>query len=111
VGCLADGGRCEAAHALAPIAPEALLARQGLRLRGRRSRSEATTHHAAQPAPRRAASRGWVKGKPRRWKAERTNSWHNRFRGLLIRWEVKACHYEALCLLGSAVIAFRTSIA
>jgi putative transposase len=54
---------------------------------------------------------GCVKGKPRRWKVERTNSWHNRFRGLLIRWEVKACHYKALCLLASAVIAFRRALA
>ena len=28
---------------------------------------------------------GGVEGKPRRWVVERTNSWHNRFRGLLIR--------------------------
>lgn len=30
---------------------------------------------------------GCALGKPRRWVVERTNSWHNRFRGLLIRWE------------------------
>ena len=49
------------------------------------------------------------RGKPRRWKIERTNSWHNRFRGLLIRWEVKPEHYRALVLLASAIIAFRTA--
>nr|WP_232423414.1 hypothetical protein [Leptospira weilii] len=33
---------------------------------------------------------GKYKGKPRRWVVERTNSWHNRFRAILIRWERKA---------------------
>ncbi|EMY15739.1 transposase DDE domain protein [Leptospira weilii str. Ecochallenge] len=32
---------------------------------------------------------GKYKGKPRRWVVERTNSWHNRFRAILIRWERK----------------------
>nr|WP_307906260.1 hypothetical protein [Leptospira borgpetersenii] len=30
---------------------------------------------------------GKYKGKSRRWVVERTNSWHNRFRAILIRWE------------------------
>ena len=50
---------------------------------------------------------GCVRGKPRRWVVERTNSWHNRFRGLLIRWERKGCNYLALLLLGSALIALQ----
>ena len=29
---------------------------------------------------------GKVRGRPRRWVVERTNAWHNRFRGLLVRW-------------------------
>ncbi|EMK15608.1 transposase DDE domain protein, partial [Leptospira kirschneri serovar Bim str. PUO 1247] len=33
---------------------------------------------------------GKYKGKPRRWVVERTNSWHNRFRAILIRWERKS---------------------
>lgn len=53
---------------------------------------------------------GCVKGRPRRWKVERTNSWHNRFRALLIRWETKPSHYKALVLLASAVIAFRMAL-
>jgi hypothetical protein len=40
---------------------------------------------------------------------ERTNSWHNRFRGLLIRWEVKAQNYLALVYLASALIAHQQS--
>ena len=47
---------------------------------------------------------GCVRGKPRRWVVERTNSWHNRFRALLIRWERKATHYLALCQLACALI-------
>jgi len=50
------------------------------------------------------------RGKPRRWKVERTTSWHNRFRAVLIRWEVKPEHYRALVLLASAIIAFRTAL-
>lgn len=45
--------------------------------------------------------------KPRRWVVERTNSWHNRFRALVIRWERKAQNYLALLYLGCAVIAMR----
>ena len=48
---------------------------------------------------------GRVHGKPRRWVVERTNSWHNRFRALLIRWERKAANYLALVHLASALIA------
>jgi len=50
---------------------------------------------------------GISKGKPRRWVVERTNSWHNRFRGLLIRWERKPENYFAMVCLGSALIAFQ----
>ena len=47
---------------------------------------------------------GCVRGKRRRWVTERTNSWHNHFRALLIRWERKTSHYLALCQLGCALI-------
>ena len=50
---------------------------------------------------------GCVRGKPRRWVVERTNSWHNQFRGLLVRWERKASNYRALCELACALIAYR----
>jgi transposase len=50
---------------------------------------------------------GCVRGKPRRWVVERTNSWHNRFRGLLIRWERKGANYLALVQLGCGLIAFQ----
>jgi transposase len=50
---------------------------------------------------------GCVRGKPRRWIVERTNSWHNRFRALLIRWERKAANYLALVHLACGIIAFQ----
>jgi IS5 family transposase len=50
---------------------------------------------------------GCIRGKPRRWVVERTNSWHNRFRALLIRWERKASNYLALLHLACALIAFQ----
>lgn len=52
---------------------------------------------------------GCVRGKPRRWVVERTNSWHNRFRGLLIRWERIAAHYLAMLQLASGILAFQAA--
>jgi IS5 family transposase len=52
---------------------------------------------------------GCVRGKPRRWVVERTNSWHNNFRGLRIRWERKAEHYGALVQLACAIITFQAA--
>ena len=50
---------------------------------------------------------GKVSGKPRRWVVERTNSWHNRFRGLLVRWERCGAHYLALLQFACGLIAFQ----
>jgi putative transposase len=52
---------------------------------------------------------GRVHGRPRRWVVERTNSWHNRYRALLIRWERKAANYLALVHLACALIALQQS--
>jgi len=52
---------------------------------------------------------GCVRGKPRRWVVERTNSWHNNFRGLRIRWETKSEHYLACVHMACALIAFRAA--
>ena len=52
---------------------------------------------------------GCVRGKPRRWVVERTNSWHNRFRGLLIRWERLAENYLAMLQLVSGIIAYQAA--
>lgn len=45
----------------------------------------------------------------RRWVAERTHSWLNRFRRLLIRWEKKVENYLALLHFACAGITFRAS--
>jgi putative transposase len=42
----------------------------------------------------------------RRWPVERTHSWMNRFRRILVRWEKKAANYTALVHLACAFIAF-----
>ncbi len=45
--------------------------------------------------------------KARRWVVERTHSWMNRFRAILIRWEKKAANYLGLLHFACAVITFR----
>lgn len=50
---------------------------------------------------------GCVRGKPRRWVVERTNAWHNRFRGLLVRWERTGALYRGLLHLACGLIAFQ----
>jgi putative transposase len=43
----------------------------------------------------------------RRWVVERTNSWHNRFRSLKLRWERKPENYLALVQFACVFIIFR----
>ncbi len=43
----------------------------------------------------------------RRWVVERTHSWMNRFRAILVRWEKKAANYLALLHLACAYITFK----
>jgi transposase len=45
----------------------------------------------------------------RRWVVERTHSWINRFRRLLIRWEKKIENYLAMLHLACAWITFRAA--
>ena len=45
----------------------------------------------------------------RRWVVERSHSWLNRFRRLLIRWEKKAENYIALLHFACALLAFRAA--
>ncbi len=47
--------------------------------------------------------------KARRWVVERTHSWLNRFRRLLIRWEKKLENYFALLHFACAWITFRAA--
>jgi len=46
----------------------------------------------------------------RRWVVERTNSWHNRFRKLLVRYEKKLENYYALVCLGCCIVIYRRII-
>jgi len=47
--------------------------------------------------------------KARRWVVERTHSWMNRFRRILVRWEKRADTYVALLHLVFALITWRAS--
>src|SRR5918999_1446603 len=47
--------------------------------------------------------------KARRWVVERTHSWMNRFRRVLIRWDKKGDNYLAFLHFACALIAFRAS--
>ena len=47
--------------------------------------------------------------KARRWVVERTHSWLNRFRRLLVRGDKKGCNYLALLHLACAYITYRRS--
>jgi putative transposase len=47
------------------------------------------------------------RGKARRWKVERTHSWLNRARRLLIRWDKKAANYLGFLHLQFTIVALR----
>ena len=45
----------------------------------------------------------------RRWVVERTHSWMNRFRRILVRWEKRADTYIAMLHLACAIITWRAT--
>jgi putative transposase len=47
--------------------------------------------------------------KARRWVVERTHSWMNRFRSVLIRWDKKVENYLGLLHLACAFITYRAT--
>ena len=47
--------------------------------------------------------------KAHRWVVERTHSWMNRYRRILVRWEKKSENYIALLHFACALIAYRAS--
>jgi len=47
--------------------------------------------------------------KARRWVVERTHSWMNRFRRILVRWEKKAENYIAMLHLVCGIITWRAT--
>ena len=59
-------------------------------------------------AAKAARRKGERKGhKPRRWVVERTISWLNRCRGILVRYEKKAANYLAVVQLACALLWYR----
>lgn len=65
------------------------------------------TGHIKSRGEEQAALRQVPGYRARRWVCERTHSWMNRFRRLLIRWEKKAGNYLALLHLACAFITWR----
>lgn len=51
-----------------------------------------------------------ARAKARRWVVERTHSWLNRFRAVLIRWNKKPANYLALLHFAFGVIAWRHAL-
>jgi transposase len=51
-----------------------------------------------------------TRAKARRWVVERTHSWLNRFRGILIRWNKKAANYLAFLHLACGIITWRYAL-
>lgn len=49
------------------------------------------------------------RAKARRWKVERTHSWLNRARRLLVRWEKKVANYLGFLHLQFALVTLRTA--
>jgi transposase len=75
-------------------------------------RTTATRRHYIVHIPRKgeaASIRHRRKGRARRWVVERTHSWTNRARRLLIRWEKKAANYLGFLHLQFALTAWRAA--
>ena len=54
-------------------------------------------------------SRKHRRGQARRWVVERTHSWTNRARRLLVRWEKKVANYLSFLHLQFAIVAWRAA--
>ena len=67
------------------------------------------TGHIKSRGEERAERRSIPGYRARRWIVERTHSWLNRFRRLLIRWEKKVENYVAMLHFACAWIIFRAS--
>jgi len=80
--------------------------------------------YAGEPVDRQVRKRGYTphvpckanqipkpkhRGKARRWKVERTHSWLNRARRLLIRWEKKVANYLGFLHLQFTIVALRNA--
>jgi putative transposase len=65
-----------------------------------------TTHIRSRGEEMKAMERN-ARTRARRWVVERTHSWMNRFRGILIRWNKKPENYIALLHFAFAIITYR----
>lgn len=68
-----------------------------------------TAHIRARGEEAKKLKKGAIK-KARRWVVERTHSWLNRFRGILIRWPKKAENYLALLYFACGIITWRACL-
>jgi putative transposase len=66
--------------------------------------------HIRQRGEERLSKKRNPRYRARRWVVERTHSWLNRFRKLLVRFEKTAVGYEGLLELACALIVFRRVI-
>jgi len=66
--------------------------------------------HIPQRGAHAAPKRRQRHARPRRWVVERTHSWLNRFRKLLVRFEKTTASYEGLLELACALITYRQVI-
>lgn len=65
------------------------------------------TGHIARRGQKTRKIKRRARRKARRWVVERTHSWMNRFRRILVRWEKRADTYIAMLHLSFAIITWR----
>jgi len=68
-----------------------------------------TMHLRSRGEEKKQLEKGILK-KARRWVVERTASWLNRFRALLIRWNKKAENYLALIYFACGIIVWKSAL-
>ncbi len=67
------------------------------------------TVHIPAKGPEAQRIKRTARRKARRWVVERTHSWMNRFRGILIRWCKKPENYIAMLHFALALITYRAA--
>jgi transposase len=67
-----------------------------------------TAHIARRGQAPRPTKEG-ARKRARRWVVERSHSWMNRFRAILVRWNKKAANYIAMLHFALGIIAYRAS--
>jgi putative transposase len=92
-----------------PAEPQGLCVDNGYNYAEPKEMAEAfgfTVHVPRKPEEAQQVKRR-ARHKARRWVVERTHSWMNRFRGILIRWNKKPENYIAMLHLAFALITYR----